>query len=326
MADGTIGKLNVEITGNAAPLKAALKEGEQATKQSAEAMTQAGEVGSAGFDKAAEGAGRLKESLHAVHKFIRFVFMPAIIAREFVEFIKRFEEARAEADKFRAALDQTLFAYEQLVAARAKKIGTTTDEQSIDAIREQAVKAKDAIQEEALKAEHDARARGVGGLLWEYIAGGMSVEEMQAEADDRIRKIGQLAESDVARERERQRQERAKKNAEEEAKWWIDAMKEIEAYRKKMDDDALEAIEERRKANEKLMLEQQRATEMSRKQAAEFARQISDAFSSAIAQNRAASDALSEKIAYSVNRLREIAESQRQSTSRGSSSTAGGVW
>ena len=316
MADnsGSLGNLNLDLTGNVQPLKHALKDAEQAAKQtekSMEGVSRAADEGmrqvAASTEEATKAAGGFLKSLSMVRETISKVFAPAAIAATIVAFVKRFEEASAAAEKFTGTLEEMLLAYQRIGEAQAKSIGLSPDEKSIDAIREAAVKAKEAIEAESTKAEADARGRGLGGVVWAWMTGGLSPDEMARQASEAVNKINQQAEANVARERERQRQERIRQNIEAEAEWAKNAMKEVEEYRKKIEQDRLDAIEDRKRAEAK----DAEAEEARLKRLMEAQQKSLDAFNAHVSSAVSAARNQFDQMASNVGRLMEIAESQR---------------
>lgn len=259
MADNNVvGKLSVEIDANPKAAVSGLKTVETAAKQATTTLNATGVAGkaageniAAGMKAAEAGATPLIKTFSLVREAFSKVFAPAAIAQSIVSIVRSFGEAQRAAELQRLAIDDLVASYAKLGEVAAKRAALSEDDQSIEAIKQSALKAKQAISDATAKSMSEIRERSAGGMLWALWTGGMTEEEIQKKADDAIGRLDALAGKDLDRERARQRTEAARTEAEAVKQWWINAEKELQEYREKADRDRLDAIKERQAAEEK---------------------------------------------------------------------------
>ena len=342
---GNVGKLNVEIGGNVAPLKAALKDAEVSAKQAAasigESATKANEslggIGKGGqldgavkgFKDATAGARNFFNVISAgVGMLMRFLGIIGLVTAALVgaatglkalwEWLVKVEEGANTAGL--ALADPFLKQMERLQKAGITPVinfgQLVKDTERLKTLVEELDKIRSKDQNSLDTPEHRERQAQIKAL-----------EAEEKIILDRRRQAIERAEQAEAEKAAAEEQEAITKRT-------IEAERKARDDKRKFDKDQREynaeteriIREETKRRLDEQEKQQKAAGEEMRKMAREYAAELTRAFQSANEQNRAASDAMMERMATSVNRLKEIAESNRQAQNRGDTSTAGGVW
>lgn len=346
MADNTIGRVNVEITGNAAPLKESLKQAESATQQTAAKMNASfGAVGRGGaFDGIAKG---IKDSTAGVRNLLSavvgvvgaFTRMLGLVGLVVTAVTTLAYGAKKVWDHFTGAADEAARIEENLKNAAAAY------ERYVERVRN-AAKSLPApnpntgvLDPEGVNSDAKRAAELVKDIeLRKKTRRDFSIQQRELEEIEQRRIQRRNVE---LRSAEIERQNEAKSAEDEAAKEEIaitalrmkhlkevqeERMKHEEEFRKYNLETQLLIIKKTRERNAEIMAHQRAESAARRKMAAEFAAELTNAFNQANNANKAASDAMMERMAYSINRLKEIAEAGQGSRHRGDTSTAGGQW
>ncbi len=341
MAEGgsqRVGGIHVDITANTAPIQAGLKQTEEATKQTAAKVNESiGGIGKGGqldgavkgFKDATAGARNFFNAISAgVGMLSRFLGIIGLVTAALVGAVTGLKALWEWLAKVEEGANTAALALADPFAKELEKIKKADITPAINI--DQLIKDTERLKELTTELD-EARSKDQNSLD-------------TPEHRERQAKIKALeAEEKIIRDRRRQAIERAeqaeaeKAAAEEQAaitKRTIEAERKARDDKRKFDADQREynaeterlIKEETKKRLEEQEKQQKAAGEAMRKMAREYAAELTSAFQNANKENRAASDAMMERMATSVNRLKEIAESNRQAQNRGDTSTAGGVW
>lgn len=322
MAEGgsqKIGGVHVEVGAKITGLQEGMKQAEATTKQTAQTMGESAKQAGEKIDTEVSAKVAKSERLVlGLQKAFKALILPVSIVTGMAALTARIVEAQKELFTLQEAMAGVSLAFANFGKTSAEA-GLSPLEKELRKVDEAAAKAKEDL-DAILQGEQSKRGT-LPGAVWARMWKG-SIKDIEDRHDEAMDRIYGQQQRNRERAFENDRAARAKAAAEADAKMWDDLRKQ----REDADKDALKAIEDRRKANEKAMQEQVKAMEAMTKMAGQYAAELSAAFSGAVASNRAASDAMMERMATSVNRLKEIAESNRQAQNRGDTSTAGGVW
>lgn len=200
MAGGDdIGRASIRIDANTAPLVAGLEEVKAQTEETAA-------TAEADFGRI-EGAIRSTTSAAmSLRRALTRIFIPVTIALSLVRIIARLDEARAKADKLRATFAD--LGAEATRSLQRMSVEETGDEfvQQIQAVRDDAVKAKQALEAEALKQIEQISSRNVLQRIEAAATGGPTIEDVLGARDEQLRTIATNVERAIERIRERQKE------------------------------------------------------------------------------------------------------------------------
>ena len=338
MADNKIGGIHVDITANTAPLKEGLKQAEAETQKTAAKVNES--LGGIGKGSAFDNLGKgLKDStaglrnllssvVGVVGAFTRMLGLIGLVTAAIVgavtglkslwEWLAKVEEGAETAGL--ALADPFLKQMERLQKAGITPVinfdQLVKDTERLKSLVEELDKIRAKDQNSLDTPEHRERQAQIKAL-----------EAEEKIINDRRRQAIERAEQAEAEKAAAEEQAAITKRTIEAERKARDDKRKFDAEQREYNAETERIIREETKKRLDEQEKRQKADgEAMRKMAREYAAELTSAFQNANKENRAASDAMMERMATSINRLKEIAESNKQAMNRGDTSTAGGVW